>query len=449
MRSATVRLVVIAILSLLFVIPLALVRGVVVDRARYQAEARAEIASSWSGPQTVAGPAIVLDAECDLPPTKEESVRRLSWREVLLPAELQLDGATTTERRARGIFETLLYRLELKFEGVFEIMPPQPASDDCVAARWTAAAVVFGVSDPRGIDKLRGTTNGSTELDWQPGTEIDGPWVRGASAAISPPPILAAYRLPFSGSLSLRGSDRLDLIPSGRETRAEIRGDWPSPSFQGAYLPTRRELGPGGFTSSWTISSLARAFPGSWRGAGVPAGVSEAAFGVELVLPLDGYQRTERALKYGLLVVVLTFLSFFLFELGGSRNLHPVQYALVGAALSVFYLLLLSVSEQLGFGPAYLAAATATVGLVSAYALAVLRAGRRALALGAILTALYAGLYALLVAEDLALLVGSVALFTVLALLMWRTRHVDWRRPLAGDAASPTAVSPGSGAANP
>jgi inner membrane protein len=161
---------------------------------------------------------------------------------------------------------------------------------------------------------------------------------------------------------------------------------------------------------------------------------------------VDGYQRTERALKYGLLVVVLTFLAFFLFEIGSELRLHVVQYGLVGAALCVFYLLLLSLSEHLGFGAAYLSAAAATVGLISAYVTAILRGGRRAAAFAGLLAGLYGGLYALLVTEDLALLVGSVALFSVLALLMWRTRHVDWRRPLGEEPQRPAGVSSASGA---
>ena len=195
---------------------------------------------------------------------------------------------------------------------------------------------------------------------------------------------------------ALRGSERLELLPVGRETRAALAGDWPSPRFQGAYLPERREVRADGFSADWRVSALARTFPGKWRWSDWPHDLEQSAFGTELVLPVDGYQRTERALKYGLLVVVLTFLAFFLFEIGSELRLHVVQYGLVGAALCVFYLLLLSLSEHLGFAVAYLSAAAATVGLISAYVTAILRGGRRAAAFAGLLAGLYGGLYALI-----------------------------------------------------
>ena len=445
MRSATLRLVVIALLSFAFGIPLVAVYAVVSERQGYGEQARRDIAAAWSGPQTVAGPALVAVVECDyLDADRRRQHGR--WSTVTLPELFEGRGEVTTERRSRGIFEALIYRASIELKGELELAPPAAPDEPCVGPRRVEAWIAFGVSDPRGVDELTPLRIDGVEHPWQIGTGLSGAWANGARTPVELPPAGApGRRVEFATRLVLRGSERIDLLPVGRETRAALVADWPSPSFQGAYLPERREVRADGFSADWRVSALARTFPSSWRGSDPPHGLSEAAFGVALLLPVDGYQRTERALKYGLLVVVLTFLAFFLFELGSDLQLHVVQYGLVGAALCVFYLLLLSLSEHLGFGSAYAAAAAATVGLIAAYASAILRGGRRAAAFAGLLVALYGGLYALLVTEDLALLVGSLALFAVLALLMWRTRHVDWRRPLVEGPRSAAGVSPASG----
>lgn len=447
MRSATVRLLLIALLSLAFAIPLLLVYGIVSERQGYGEHARREIAAAWSGPQTVAGPALVSSLECDYLDAERER-HRSRWVSVSLPESLEGRGEVRTERRSRGIFEALLYTATIDLNGELELVHPGEPNVACVGPLRVESWIAFGVTDPRGVDELSPLRLDGREHPWQVGTGLSGAWAHGARTPVTlPAPGAPGRRVAFATRLVVRGSERLDLLPVGRETRVALGGDWPSPGFQGAYLPATREVRADGFAADWRVSALARTFPARWWGETPPSGLGEAGFGVALVLPVDGYQRSERALKYGLLVVVLTFLAFFLFEIGAELQLHVVQYGLVGAALCVFYLLLLSLAEHLGFDAAYLAAAAATVGLISAYALAILRGGRRAAGFGALLAALYAGLYALLVSEDFALLVGSASLFAVLALLMWRTRHVDWRRPLIPTAA--TRVSSESGAGDP
>jgi inner membrane protein len=227
----------------------------------------------------------------------------------------------------------------------------------------------------------------------------------------------------------------LALVPAGGVTKVRLGADWSSPSFDGSFLPATSSLRQDGFDAEWTVSEFAR--PMAPLSFGAPPGeLSRAAFGVTWFQPADGYLMTDRSLKYGFLFVALTFMAFFFFELTGARRAHLIQYGLVGGALCVFYLLLLSLAERTGFGPAYAVAATATTVQIALYGRALLDTWRRALVLGAVLTGLYGGLYLLVGLEEAALLVGSIALFTILALAMWLTRDVArFERPPADGAA--------------
>jgi inner membrane protein len=238
--------------------------------------------------------------------------------------------------------------------------------------------------------------------------------------------------IPFAVELTLAGSEALRFVPTGKATEVRLSSPWPDPGFSGAFLPTARETGAQGFTARWQVSYLARNFPHTWLDANVDRGMMRdqrqaSAFGVAFVQAVDHYQQTERAVKYGLLFVMLTFTVFLLWELLRNLRLHPVQYLLIGAALVVFYLLLLSLAEHLRFDVAYGIAAAATITLVAGYSASVLRAGLSgALGIGGWLSALYGVLFVLLRLEDVALLIGSVFVFLMLALVMFLTRRLDW-----------------------
>jgi inner membrane protein len=223
------------------------------------------------------------------------------------------------------------------------------------------------------------------------------------------------------------GSSRLVVVPAGDETVVSLSSPWPDPSFDGAWLPGQRQVGAGGFDATWRVLNLARNFPSHWTDRQVDERrLSASAFGVSFLSPVDTYRTNERAVKYQLLFLGLTFLCFTLIELLAALRVHPVQYLLVGLALCLFYLLLLSLSEQIGFSRAYPIAAAAVVVLVTAYVRSVLATPARALVIGGFLSALYGFLYVLLQIQDYALLVGSAGLFAVLGAVMWLTRRVDW-----------------------
>lgn len=294
------------------------------------------------------------------------------------PTSVLIRGRVETEVRRRGMFDVPLYVATLHVEGSF------PAQ-----AQAQAAQLLLSFTDARNVR--------TTSL------ELADDGVRG------PLTVKASAPTPFSFDVSVAGSASLWFIPSAAETRVELSSGWPTPGFDGTALPVSRTLGAGGFEASWRVL----------RGAA-------QGFGVRFVSPTDTYRSSERAVKYELLFLGLTFLAFTLFELLGGLRVHPVQSLLVGLALCLFFLLLLSLSEQVGFARAYAIAACAVVLLVTFYVRAVLNARGRALAVGGLLSGLYGFLYVLLQIEDYALLTGSVALFAVLASVMWFTRRVDW-----------------------
>ena len=226
--------------------------------------------------------------------------------------------------------------------------------------------------------------------------------------------------------LELNGSQRFHLTPAGRTTQARVRSDWPHPSFAGAFLPERREITDAGFTAQWSIPHLARSLPQAFRGTGRLADLDRVGFGVDLFQPVDLYHKAQRAAKYGLLFIALTFGVIFLMEKSATRPAHVAQYVLIGAAQCVFFLLLLSLAEQIGFGPAYVLASCATVALLTAYGWSALGLGRRSWRLTAALLVLYTVMYLILSAEEQALLMGSVLAFLTVAATMWGTRNEDW-----------------------
>jgi inner membrane protein len=442
--SKMVKVIGVGILVLLLLIPLGMVRGLVAERQERQLSVERELAAVWGAAQTVGGPVLSIPYEslCEVQTTAANGQVVTSFQPCekighFLPETLSVDGPVTPEVRSRGIFDVVVYRTDLRLQGTFA--PPkfdEMARDAAVGAgpigkiHWERASLGVGIPDLRGI-------RGRVDLDWQgqrvpfaPGVVDPSLWTAGLRAPLRLDAATGqGERIPFSLSVSLAGSSGLNLLPFGRQTRLTLRSPWQSPSFSGAFLPESRRVGKDGFVATWNVSYYGRSFPQSWSSiqtGSLASAINGSAFGVDFVQPVDVYQQTERSVKYGALFLVLTFVTFFLFELFQPIRVHPVQYLMVGSALCLFYVLLLSIAEQLAFGVAYLVAAGATVTLLGAYAAAVLRSKGRAAVFAGVLALLYGYLYVLLQAEDYALLLGSIGLFLILALVMLITRKVDW-----------------------
>ncbi|MES1240462.1 MAG: cell envelope integrity protein CreD [Acidobacteriota bacterium] len=443
--SVLFKMIVIGLLILALMIPLFMVRGLIRERTERRDSVVFETGRTWGVEQVVGGPVLTVPY---LVHNKNDKGIVETWTQLahFLPETIKMDGRLNPKLLKRGIYEVPVYRMEnLHSSGVF--LKPSFTQWRIVPADvlWDQAYLSVGISDMRGFRREVQMAWADRTLVLAPGGGVTGLWTTGLRVPISG---LAALpekaSLPFAFDLSFQGSQSLFFLPLGKQTTATLSSSWKDPSFKGGFLPDQREVSGKGFKATWTVPYYGRSYPQQWLEAEreqvlTDQGVNESAFGVSLYTPVDVYLKTERSVKYGMLFLVLTFLAFFLFEVFSPVSLHPMHYLLVGAALCLFYLLLLSVSEQIPFGMAYAAAAVAIVLLISGYSLAILGGKGRALTMGGMLGVLYGYLYVLLQAEDYALLLGSLGLLAILAVVMFLTRKVDWYSPKS---TSPRPVSP-------
>lgn len=426
-RSAIARIIVISILGIGLLIPLAWVYVLVSERASRRDEAAAEIGRIWGGAQQITGPVLSVPLTTTRT-TKSGELERVTFRAVFLARDLQIDGTLRPERRARGIFNVVVYHAQLKVSGKFAA--PDVAALAAESVDWSNATINVGVSDPHGLTQRTTVSVNGREIPMTSGVSNVGLFTTGLHADV-PLTDRSSGDIPFSLALELNGTRDLHFVPNAQETVVSLNAPWPHPSFDGRALPDTRDVGSDGFVAHWRVQDFARPFPGRWTTPGVDPEqlarqASESAFGLALMQPVDIYQQTERAVKYAVLFIALTFLVFFLWEVLHARLLHPVQYTFVGFALCVFYLLLVSLSEHVGFDLAYSLSAGVTTVLIAGYAWSVLEGRKAGASVLAALSALYGFLYLLLRLEDYALLAGSVALFLILAFVMYVTRRMDW-----------------------
>jgi len=415
------------VLALGLLIPLAWVFSIVSERATRRDAAVAEIGATWGGPQYVAGPVIAVPYTT-VHTDNAGRAQQVACRVMFLPRDLRIDGTVHAETRARGIFPVVVYHAQLRLTGQFG--PFDTGDLRAASIDWNHAVVDLGISDPRGLTQRTMLKLNGADVPMTGGVLDVGLFAAGLHADVALPDRPTAP-IPFELVLDLNGTRDLQLIPNAQETVVGLRGTWPHPSFDGRALPQTREITREGFDAHWSVQDFARPFPSRWTTLQMNRDrlaqqATESAFGVSLVQPVDIYQQAERAVKYAALFIVLTFLVFFLWEIFHAALLHPVQYMFVGFALCVFYLLLVSLSEHLAFDRAYAISASATTALIAGYGWSVLGGARAGLSVCGALTVLYGFLYLLLRLEDYALLAGSIALFAILAFVMYVTRRMNW-----------------------
>jgi inner membrane protein len=423
-HSATFKVLGIGLLALLMLIPLAQVNDLIREREARAREATAQIAARWGGQQLVGGPVLVVPVHTQQ--RQGETTVTVETREYLLPDRLGLRAQLNPDVRRYGLYETVVYLAELSVEGRFAAADLAGLEGPGRQVQWQRAELRVPVADVRGIRRVSSLRLAERELGFGP----DAAGVAGVAAIAAPlalDPSALGAPLPFAFEMTLAGSERLAALPLARQTELSATGAWPDPGFDGAFLPAAHRIDADGFQANWQVLDLNRRIAQHWsesEASGLSLG--DSAFGVSLVRPAGPYQQNVRAGKYGVLFIALTFVAFFLFEVLRGLRVHAVQYLLVGVALCTFYVVLLALSEQIGFAPAYLAAAAATVLLVGGYATAVLAQRRAGLALGGLLALVYALLYGLVASEDYALLMGALALLAAVTALMYLTRRVDW-----------------------
>jgi inner membrane protein len=425
------KILLIGILSLLLLVPLLMLQSVVGEREQRKAETESEIMHSWGGPQTLAGPILTvpfISRSRDANGKPVETVQAVHF----LPRTLAIEGSLLPETRSRGMYQVTVYGARVTLQGTFgrpDFSGLRVSSSDIL---WDQAFLSLELPDMRSLQERVPLTWGRARLDFKSAKGSIGMYAGEMRADLTGPARGSLQReaaaIPFMFELSLHGGDSLSFLPLGDETRIHLRSTWKSPNFNGSFLPVRRTFGPEGFDAEWRVISMARAYPQRWTDGEVePQGLLSSGFGVSLMTPVDTYLKVTRALKYGLLFLVLPFCTLFFFEVFSRRRIHPFQYLLVGLADCVFYLLLLALAEHMSFGAAYAIAAAACASLATMYAIAVVKS-RDGLVMLPVLGAAYGFLALVLSSEDNALLLGALGLFLLLGAVMFLTRRMDWYR---------------------
>jgi inner membrane protein len=440
MKTTLLKMLAVALLAIALVVPVNMIQSLVAERQARRNEAVAGIAEGWGKAQVIGGPYLAIPYERRWTDVKQELVdgklreSRTERREAQV-ARLPLESIDWTAEasileKARGIYKARLYGAKLDARGTFTLPARGSLEDGTSQYKWYVPRLVVGIADPNGIRAAPAATVDGRTLAFTPGS---GDFYGGGSPMgglhIPMPnsgPGEQAKNLSFTFSLELGGSESFAFAPYGADTSVAMTANWPHPSFQGRYLPTSHDIGASGFTAQWKVSRLASQGAARAPGCAFPCASLNEQVIVSFVEPAGLYQKLERASKYGFLFIGLTFAAFMLYELLRRLAIHPMQYALVGLALAMFFLLLTALSEHIPFVIAYATAASACVLVIATYLVYVLRSVRAATIFGAALAGVYGILYLLLSAEDYSLLGGSLFLFALLAGLMIATRRVDW-----------------------
>lgn len=431
-RSVTLKLFTIGFLILLLLIPTSMLQGLIQEREYTRDNAIREVSSKWGNSQTVGGPIISIPYTSQYINEKGVTQTKIDYAH-FLPDELNISGSMLPEKRKRGIYVVVLYNADLNIKGTFNALNFEALNIPKQNYLLKDARLCLGISDNKGIKEKVVFNDGTS-------TELFGPGLPSKDifeSGISVPLKLDSSGFSFNIKLNLNGSSDLNFLPLGKTTKVAITSSWPDASFQGSSLPDHRDMSSAGFKADWQILELNRNYP--QQGVGGFLGLRSdnqyrsadeemyaSGFGVKLILPVDEYQKTMRSAKYGIMFIIITFLTFFFIEVITGKRMHPLQYLLVGFAVCLFYVLLLSISEHLNFNNAYLISCVLTLALVTFYTKSIFKSARYGVLICSILSVLYLFFYSLLQLQDYALLMGSIGLLAILGTIMYLTRNIDW-----------------------
>jgi len=414
-------------IALLLLIPTSMIRSLISEREYTQDEAVSEVSSKWGEKQTISGPFISIPyfrfvKEFSQKDSTEKLVQIKEYLHIL-PTQLNISGVINPEKRYRGIYEIVVYDSKLDISGTFNKL--DFGSIDLVNRDllYDKAEFVLGINDLRGIEEQVILNWGQENISFNPGVSSGDIVNSGINAIINiDPEDSTAYS--FKLSLNLKGSQLLYFTPVGKVTDIKLTSNWSNPSFNGSFLPDSRDVNEKGFSANWNILHLNRNYPQIWIGN--RHSLDNSAFGIDLLLPVDNYQKAYRSIKYAILFIGFTFLVFFFIEVLNKTFIHPIQYILVGISLIVFFTLLLSISEHISFNLAYIISAIATLLLIAGYVRAVLKSKPLTLLIAGMLTILYSFIFVIIQLQDFALLIGSIGVFIILSLVMYMSRKIDW-----------------------
>lgn len=417
----------ITIIGLLLLIPTFMIENLISERERTQDEAIREVSGKWGEVQTISGPFISIPYHRYVkqfsPKDSIEKVVQVKEHLHILPTKLNISGNINPEKRHRGIYEIVVYNAKLDISGTFNQFDLKALDIQTKDILFDQAEFVVGINDLRGIEEQVNLNWNKEKVSFNPGVPTNDIAGSGINASLAIDPNVDKIYA-FDLSLDLKGSQKLYFTPVGKITDIDLSSKWPNPSFNGAFLPDHREVNDKGFNANWNILHLNRNYPQIW--AGSRHSIDPSSFGIDLLLPVDNYQKTYRSIRYAILFIGFTFLVFFFIEVLNKIFIHPIQYILVGVSLIVFYTLLLSISEHLKFNLAFIVSAIATLSLIAGYVRAILKSGKLTMLITGILTVLYTFIFVIIQLQDYALLIGSIGLFIILGLVMYFSRKIDW-----------------------
>jgi inner membrane protein len=432
-KSVTLKLLVIGFLILVLLIPASMLTSLVYERENIRDNAVQEVSEKWGLNQTVAGPVISVPYE-EIIENEEGKPTKRSGYAHFLPDTVNISGGLMPEKRYRGIYVVVLYKAALQIKGSFGAFNTTALNIDPSILQWEKAVFTIGISDMKGLQSAIPLQLNDTTYQFGPGTVTRQIYNSGASV-----PLALSWEergFSFSYELDLNGSTDIYFTPFGKDNRVTINSPWTNPSFEGAFLPDERTVSSDGFTASWQVLQLNRNYPQQGINSYISSGGNNPsnfqfrnqsnAFGLKLLLPIDEYKKTIRSAKYASFFIFITFLAFFFIEVLNRKRLHPIQYLLIGAAIILFYILLLSISEHLSFNFAYFISCATIVLLISGYAYFILKHKKLTMLIALMLAILYGFFYSLLQLQDYALLLGSIGLLLILAIIMYLTRNIDW-----------------------
>ncbi|WP_062053147.1 cell envelope integrity protein CreD [Aquimarina longa] len=433
--SITIRMLMVGILILVLLIPLSYIKNLIQERSYRQEEVVKEINQKWGNEVLLYGPVLKIPYQIHtLKKNWDEKTKSYTEEDLItikhaffFPNTLDIDTKVESETLGRSIYESVVYTADLKIKGSFT--PPNFESKDIkpIDILWNKATVLINSTNLKGI---------RSSLELKLGKEsysLQSKYAKNSYTNTLETKFLEEASLPkehtidFNLDLIINGSEQLRFIPVGRETNVSMTSNWASPSFNGNYLPDTKtkKISKEGFKANWKVLQINRKFEQEFFGE-LPH-INSSAFGVKLLIPVDEYQKSERAAKYGYLVIALTFLVFFLIQTISKIQIHPFQYLMIGLALTMFYILLISISEHSSFLQAYAIAGSAVVVLISMYSKAILKSFKFMGFIATSLAALYTFIFVIIQLENYALLVGSIGLFLILATIMMISRKIDWK----------------------
>ena len=417
-ESIALRILIVGCLIVLLLVPLFMIQALIAERQINRNVSVKEISKSWAGPQTIAGPiltTIIMGEKMNKEGNKIETKKR----NFFFFFNLSVEAKVIPEKRYRGIYSTIVYKTNLKIHGSFSNQKIKEIfSDPSIKESYLS----ININDPRGIQENVIVKWNNIEQTVIPGLKDKNIFTNGFHSDISinkdqPDSV-------FEINLTLNGVDEINFVPVGKNTEVKISSTWNDPSFTGNFLPSQREINDKGFTATWNVNHFNRQFPQEWSQSTYD--IFKDKFGVKFYIAADEYQQTMRSSKYGLLLIIFTFVSFFLVEVFSEKAIHPIQYLLIGLALIIFYSMLLALSEYILFQYSYLIAGSLVIGLITHYTKSIYKNRNIVLSISAMLISFYGFVYVLLQLQDYSLLFGNIALFLILAAIMFFTRKVNW-----------------------